>query len=87
MNIVIYSKPNCSQCDSVKGYLYSQNIPFTEQKLNVDFTREQLLEWWPQQKMFPVIVVDGFNVGTQTYLQKMINESQEDNRKLLNEGI
>ena len=85
MNIVIYSKPNCSQCDSVKFYLKSNNISFSEQTLGIDFTREQLLEMWPNQKMFPVIVVDGFNVGTQSSLVKMITESNEDTRKLLNE--
>lgn len=85
MNIQIYSKPNCSQCDSVKYYLKSNNVPFTELTLGIDFTREQLVEQFPNQKMFPVIVVDGYNVGTQAVLTKMITETKAETRKLLNE--
>ena len=42
--VVIYSKDNCSYCAYAKNLLEQKKIPFQELKLNVDFSREQILE-------------------------------------------
>lgn len=85
-NVVeIWTKDNCGYCTRAKQFLSNKNIPYTELKLNEDFTREILLEKFPTAKTFPVIVVDGFYIGGFTQLEEMVNE-QRDGRKLLNEG-
>lgn len=63
----------------------SKNIPFTELKLNEDFSRQNLLELYPSAKTFPVVVVNGFNIGGYTQLQTMLSEQVESTTKLLNE--
>jgi glutaredoxin len=65
--------------------LASKNIPFTELKLNEDFSRQNLLELYPSAKTFPVVVVNGFNIGGYTQLQTMLSEQVESTTKLLNE--
>jgi glutaredoxin len=86
MNVKIYSKENCSYCTSAKMLLSNKGISYTELKLNEDFTSENLKQLYPNARTFPIIVVDGFNIGGFTELQKMITEETKDNRKFLSEG-
>jgi glutaredoxin 3 len=86
MNVEIYTKPDCPYCSRAKSLLRDQQIPFTEQKLDEDFTREILLEKFPEAKSFPVVVIDGFRIGGYTELRHKLMEETQDTRKLLNEG-
>lgn len=63
MIVEVYSKDGCGYCTAAVSLLKSKNVKFTEQKLGIDFTREMLLEKFPHAKTFPVIVVDGMNIG------------------------
>lgn len=84
-NVILYTKDNCSYCMNAKSLLVNKNISFKELKLGEDFTRESLLEMFPEAKTFPVIVVDGFNIGGYADLKEQIN-NDIDNRKFLIEG-
>lgn len=87
MHVVIYTKDKCNYCVSAKTFLKSKNIPFTEMALGLDFTRETLLEMFPTAKTFPVVVVDGFNIGGFSELVSTINEQTiDDGKKYLIEG-
>ena len=86
MNVTIYSKDNCSYCTSAKMLLSSKGIQYNEMKLNEDFTKESLNQLFPSATTFPVIVVDGFNIGGFTQLQKMINEQTTPKGKFLTEA-
>ena len=85
MTIEIYSKTNCSFCDKAKQLLRMHGKTYLEYKLDEDFTREILLTKFPEAKSFPVIVIDGFNIGGFEQLTKYITEENSDNRKLLTE--
>jgi glutaredoxin len=86
MTIEIYSKDGCSNCVKAKQLLNTHGKDFMEYKLNEDFTRDILLSKFPEAKTFPVIVVDGMNIGGYDQLFHYITEERLDNRKLLNEG-
>lgn len=86
MTIEIYSKDGCSNCVKAKQLLTTHNKDYMEYKLNEDFTREILLSKFPEAKTFPVIVVDGMNIGGYDQLFHYITEERLDNRKLLNES-
>ena len=86
MNVVIYTKQNCSYCTNAKALMASKNIGYTEMKLDEDFTRDFIVETFPSAKTFPIIVVDGFNIGGYQEFQKMLTEQTQDSKKLLNEG-
>lgn len=84
-HVEIYSKTSCPHCSRAKNLLKTHNIQFNESVLDVNFTREQLLEKFPSAKTFPVIVVDGFYIGGYTQLATRLNEEFSDTRQLLNE--
>lgn len=75
MIVQIYSKEGCGYCDMAKTLLTSKNIPYTEQVLGIDFTREQLLANYSLAKTFPVIIVDGFYIGGYTNLVEHIEKN------------
>lgn len=85
MKVTLYTKHDCFYCSQAKVLLASKNIPFNELKLNDDFSRDNILEMFPNAKTFPVVVVDGFNIGGFQQLQTMISEQTTSSAKLLNE--
>jgi glutaredoxin 3 len=85
-NVEVWTKPDCPYCVKAKQLLSLKNIPFSELKLNEDFTREILLEKFPNAKSYPVIVIDGFHIGWFSQLNEKLIEEFSDTRKLLNEG-
>jgi glutaredoxin len=84
--IEIYSKENCVFCDKAKNLLRDRQIPFVEHKLDVDFSRDFLLERYAEARSFPVVVVDGFYIGGYENLVIQLNEEIKNTQKLLNEG-
>lgn len=86
MNITIYTKPNCDYCTKAKMLMSSKGINYKELKLDEDFSREHLLNTFPSATTYPVIVVDGFNIGGYMQLQEMIDNQSNDNKKFLVEG-
>lgn len=86
MNVVLYTKESCSHCMSAKLLLTNKGISFKEQKLGEDFTRETLLEMFPSAKSFPIIVIDGFNIGGYQQLKEKLDQSNNDATKFLIEG-
>ena len=87
MNVIVYSKDNCSYCTNAKLLLTSKGISFSELKLGEDFTRETLLEMFPEAKTFPVIVIDGFNIGGYVQLKEKLNTELKEHRKFLAEEV
>ena len=85
MRVTIYTKRDCTYCDHTKTLLEKNSISYNNFILDEDFTREFLLELYPSAKSFPVIIVDGFNIGGYDAL-KLIFEQKTETRKLLNEG-
>lgn len=86
MEVKIYSRDNCVYCTKAKMLLSNRGINYTEMKLDRDFTRETLLEMFPTASTFPVVVVDGFNIGGYTQLDKMLSEQTETTSTFLAEG-
>ena len=86
MDVVVYSKENCIYCMKAKMLLTNKGVPFKEQKLGQDFTRETILEMFPGAKSFPIIVIDGFNIGGFVELKETLDNRENDTRKFLAEG-
>jgi len=73
--ILIYGKPGCGYCKAAKELCDSRGYVYEYKTLDVDYTREQLLETFPLAKTVPQIVVNGFKVGGYTELAKYIEET------------
>jgi glutaredoxin len=63
MKIEIYSKDNCPYCDKAKNLLEMKSMEFEEYKLDKDFSREEILEWFSGVKTFPIITLDKKYIG------------------------
>lgn len=63
MNVLIWSKDNCSFCEQAKQLLKVRSIPFEERKIGHGWTKEQLLEDVPTARTVPQIFVDGTLIG------------------------
>lgn len=87
MNVILYTKDNCSYCTNAKLLLTSKGMSFTEMKLGEDFTRETLLEMFPEARTFPVIVIDGFNIGGYVQLKEKLDNTLQESRKFLTEEV
>jgi glutaredoxin len=48
MNIVIYSKPNCTWCVKAKELMNKLNLKYDEKVLDVDYTRDELKQLMPE---------------------------------------
>lgn len=57
MKFVVYSKPQCPYCEKAKATLTAKGYEWHENKLGVDFDREQLMEMFPTARTFPQIVL------------------------------
>lgn len=83
MAVEIYSKNNCTFCEQAKQMLRLHGKDFVEYKLDEDFTREVLLSKFPEAKTFPIIVLDGFNIGGFEQLKRHLTEETSNNKKIL----
>jgi glutaredoxin 3 len=52
---VVYGKQNCPFCDRAKRFLESQGVEYQYLQLDVDYTREELLEMAPNARTVPQI--------------------------------
>ena len=73
--VVVYSKDNCAYCVQAKRLLESMRVPYTEKKIGVDVTREQLLEVAPNARTAPQIVINHEVIGGYTDLVEYIENT------------
>ncbi len=61
--IEIYGKPQCPFCDRAKALCEQRQYDFQYYQLGVDFTRDEVLEMFPDARTFPQIKVGGKSIG------------------------
>jgi glutaredoxin len=59
----LYSKDNCSWCVKAKDLMNSLNLQYTELKLDVDYTREELRELLGEHLPLTVPQIFVYNVS------------------------
>lgn len=84
--VLIYTKPKCAHCTKAKKLLETNKIPFFEQKLDINFTREHLKALYPDATTYPIIVINGYNIGGARELEEMLIEQHSDTKQFLKEG-
>lgn len=82
---IVYGKDECKFCDAATSLLDSQNLEYTLFKLGEHFSREDLLEKFPNAKTYPQIVKITINVDSGTTREEYIGgydqlvENQKEN--------
>ena len=75
MEVVVWSKYNCTHCDQAKALLGQRNIRFVEKKIGDGYTKEELLEEVPTARTVPQIIINGNVIGGFVELRKYIDET------------
>jgi glutaredoxin 3 len=74
MNIVIYTKSNCSNCTTAKALLNSKGIGFEDRDIEVPLWFETLNMLYPEARQMPQIFIQGQRVGGLAGLQAALKE-------------
>ena len=72
MKAVVWSKPECSQCESAKHLLKTKGIEYEEKNLAEGYKIQDLLELVPNAKTMPQIWLDEEHIGGYRELQEKL---------------
>ena len=73
MKAIVGSKNSCPYCVQAKALLTQKGIEFEERNIDVDWTKEQLLEVVPTARGVPQIFLDEKHIGGFTELRAKLN--------------
>lgn len=73
--IEIWGKPACPYCEAAKKTCESRGLKYVYKQLDVDFTRDEILETFPGAKTFPQIIVGGTKIGGYDKLTQYLEET------------
>jgi len=73
--IEIYGKAACPHCDAAKRLCEQRQLEYKYYQLDVDFTREEVLEMFPGARTFPQIKVQGSSIGGYDKLGTYLEET------------
>lgn len=73
--IEIWGKPACPQCEQAKRLCETRGLAYVYKQLDVDFTREEVLEEFPGARTFPQIKVAGTKIGGHDKLAGYLEET------------
>ena len=75
MNIVMYSKAQCPNCDAAAKLLESKGLRYSEIDVETDPGRFQaLVQQYPQARQMPQIFISGQRVGGLAGLQAALKQ-------------
>ena len=61
--IEIWGKTACPYCVKAKQFCETRNLDYTYKQLDVDFTRDEVFENFPNARTFPQIKISGKIIG------------------------
>mgnify|MGYP000209299048 CR=1 FL=1 len=73
MKVEIYSKDNCGFCTMAIQEAEMRSLDYRVQKLDEDFSRDEIVEKFPGVRTFPIVVVDGEFVGGFQEFKRMLS--------------
>jgi glutaredoxin len=73
--IEIWGKPMCPFCDKAKALCEMRKLDYKYYTLGVDYTREELLEMFPDARTVPQIKVQGVSIGGYDKLGNYLEET------------
>lgn len=78
MKVEVFSKDACPYCVKAINLLKTTDLEFTEQKLDKDFTRDEILAKFPDARTFPIITLDNMWIGGYNELVEVVEEWKKE---------
>ena len=72
--IEIWSKSQCIFCDKAVQLCQMKELEFKKYMIDVDYSREDLMEKFPNARTFPQITMDDIYIGGYTELEAHLNK-------------
>ena len=72
--IEIWSKPQCVFCDKAVQLCQMKELEFKKYMIDVDYSREDLMDKFPNARTFPQITMDNGYIGGYTELEAHLNK-------------
>ena len=73
--IEIYGKPMCPFCEKAKSLCETRGFKYTYKSLGTDYTREELMEQFPNARTVPQIVINGEKIGGYDQFTQYIDDT------------
>lgn len=70
VDIVVYTKDNCSNCVKAKKLLEQRQFQYREVKLGSDILIEDFMNTFPGVRVAPFIIINGVKIGGYDKLQE-----------------
>jgi glutaredoxin len=77
MNVLVYTKKDCSSCVKAKSLLNIRGISFRESVIDEDILREDFTAMFPEVRMAPFVIIDGVKVGGFEQLREYLDNRPE----------
>lgn len=74
MQIIIYSKSACPNCDSAKNLLGTKGLDYLERSIDDPEWRDVFTRSFPDIRQMPQIFIDGQRVGGLAGLQQALKQ-------------
>ena len=72
--IEIWSKPQCVFCDKAVQLCQMKELEFKKYMIDVDYSREDLMDKFPNARTFPQITMDNVYIGGYTELEAHLSK-------------
>ena len=70
---IVYTKPNCRFCEQAKRLIDEMGDEALEVEIGKDISRTEFMEFYPDVKTVPHIVITEWEIGGFDELQKLYN--------------
>ena len=88
MTVDVYSRNGCGACIRVKNRLKALDIEYKEHIIDVDVTKEFIVENFPGKNVLPIVVINDVVYSGAPVVEAVLNEYGKDiGKDLLNESV
>ena len=63
MLINLITREECGFCDDAKALLQEKELSYLERRIDQDIPRNEVVRLYPDQKLLPIVTVDGDVIG------------------------
>ena len=72
--IEIWGKDACPKCNKAQMFCARRGLEYTYKKLDRDFTREEVMDKFPGEKVLPQVIINGKHIAHMTKWLPILNK-------------
>jgi glutaredoxin len=76
--MTLITRKDCLYCNQAKSVLQENSVEYEELIIGETITRDEVIAKYPDQKLLPIVVVDGNAIGTYGELLDYLFPAKKD---------